>query len=225
MPGRAQSGRALLPWVPPAKRQQSRADSESPPRGGEVGNREWKPKTRRLSDPTARAQPHLRLGHHGSGVRDRQLSACGSSNSLTTPTALQIPAARGSERMDATKGRGIRVGKDTAPSTHRQWDQVFQNRWKTCTLARVLTHSYRPREPWGTQPANHHMEAVPRAPNWLSTDNFASHWHVFRSQLRLFRLNPRPTLRHCFSAEEVGSRIRNAYACPQFLVRELGLSV
>lgn len=118
MPGRAQSGRALLAWVPPAKRQQSRANSESPPRGGEAGNREGKPETRRLSDPTAQAQPHLRLGHHGSGVRDRQLFACGPSNSLTTPTAPQSPAARGSERMDATKGRSIRVGKDTAPSTH-----------------------------------------------------------------------------------------------------------
>lgn len=97
---------------------------------------------------------------------------------------------------------------------------ISQTWWKTCTLARVLTRPYRPREPWGHSPANHHMEAVPRAPNWLSTGKFASHWHIFRptspslSESSLL-------LSGAISAEKVGSQEENAYLCPD-LVQELG---
>ena len=86
------------------------------PAEGKAGHREGKPWAGRLSDPTARAWPHLRLGRRGSGVRDTQLSACGSSNSLTTPTAPQSPAARAGERMEATRARDTRGGQ--RPPSH-----------------------------------------------------------------------------------------------------------
>lgn len=93
------------------------------------------------------------------------------------------------ERTDATRG-GVRgTGSGQTP---RQRNQVPKDRRKTRTLARVLTSPHKPREPWGTRSANHQMEAVLGAPNWLNTGKLASRWHLFRPQLHLLSLNPRP---------------------------------